>query len=96
MLFNRITDSLSALVLFVLQELTLTQKGYKPPITVKTINNGELTASSNVSSFTNVTPIRLTIKEGTLHKLICTTYKPCLLTLAPIQLRCFSLPFFLV
>jgi hypothetical protein len=34
-----ITDSLSALVLFVLQELTLTQKGYNP-ITVKTINNG--------------------------------------------------------
>jgi hypothetical protein len=61
MLFNRITDSLSALVLFVLQELTLTQKGYKSAITVKTINNGELTASSNVS--TNVTPIRLTIKE---------------------------------
>jgi hypothetical protein len=60
--------------LFVLQELTLTQKDINPPITVKTINNGELTASSNVSSFTNVTPIRLTIKEGTLHKLICTTY----------------------
>jgi hypothetical protein len=42
MLFNRITDSLSALVLFVLQELTLTQKDINPPITVKTINNGEL------------------------------------------------------
>jgi hypothetical protein len=40
MLFNRITDSLSALVLFVLQELTLTQKDINPPITVKTINNG--------------------------------------------------------
>jgi hypothetical protein len=34
MLFNRITDSLSALVLFVLQELTLTQKDINPPITV--------------------------------------------------------------
>jgi hypothetical protein len=74
MLFNRITYFFErALVLFVLQELTLTQKDINPPITVKTINNGELTASSNVSSFTNVTPI-MTIKEGTLHKLICTTY----------------------
>jgi hypothetical protein len=73
MLFNRITDSLSALVLFVLQELTLTQKDINPPITVKTINNGELAAASNVSSLQM--SLRLTIKEGTLHKLICTTYK---------------------
>jgi hypothetical protein len=50
MLFNRLLFFELALVLFVLQELTLTQKGYKSPITVKTINNGELTASSNVSS----------------------------------------------
>jgi hypothetical protein len=94
MLFNRITDSLSALVLFVLQELTLTQKGYKSAITVKTINNGELTASSNVSYKCHSDKAD---NKGTLHKLICTTYKPCLLTLATANsIEVFSLPFFLV
>jgi hypothetical protein len=84
-------------VLFVLQRLTLT-KGYKiRQLLWKQINNGaycfiqcELFTKCQIDKADN---------KGTLHKpKMCTTYKPCLLTLAlrPIQLRCFSLPFFLV
>jgi hypothetical protein len=59
MLFNRITDSLSAL-LFVLQELTLTQKDINP-ITVKTINNGAY-CFIQCELFYKCHSIRLTIK----------------------------------